>query len=321
MLVRSFVTAASLLLPASVSAKEESVTARLAYGAVDACPDEASLRSLVAQRLGFDPFRPASDSTVTITIVREGHELVADVRYQGASQRRGERQLRTPDDDCGELATSVALTVAIMLDPRAFGQGAPKTQEPEPELPPQVPHREVPHRERPEATLRPASAWSWRFGAGPTIGLGAAPAPSIGATLFAGARSGRFSADVEGRADLPASRAVGEGAEVASSLLVAGVVPCARVVGSGGACFLLAAGALRGEARQAGSPDRLTTFYATVGGRLFWEIDLAPSLALRFRGELTSPLTPTSLAIGGTTQWTTPSVAAALGIDVVWKIP
>lgn len=101
------------------------ITARLDYAADPACPDEAALRSAVAQRLGTDPFRDDARATVRARIARTERGFSADVAFDDPAGRHGERRLASEGDDCRELATTVALTVAIMVDPRTFGGAAP----------------------------------------------------------------------------------------------------------------------------------------------------------------------------------------------------
>lgn len=78
------------------------------------CPDETALRQLVAARLGSDPFLPEAASVVTVK-VQAGAPVQAEVALEspGAPTRRK----TLSGGDCTELMQSVAVTVALVVDP------------------------------------------------------------------------------------------------------------------------------------------------------------------------------------------------------------
>ncbi|NOU28215.1 MAG: hypothetical protein HOO96_09960, partial [Polyangiaceae bacterium] len=114
---------ALVLLPLLLFARTASATptAKLTYvrgeGAA-ACADEASLRQAVAARLGYDPFRPVAENAVSVDVRRVGPRFVAHVKLIDAdSKERGDRELQSKSDDCGDLTSTLALTISIALDP------------------------------------------------------------------------------------------------------------------------------------------------------------------------------------------------------------
>jgi len=306
------------------AAAATSIEARLDYAADPACPDEAELRSAVAQRLGVDPFRAEVPATVRAHISRREDGFVAEVAFDDPSGRHGNRRLSTPGDDCRELASTVALTIAIMVDPRTYAAPSPSTERTAEAAPPgraqEEPPRSEDTRAPPPPSPSPSPVARFRFGGGPLLSVGAEPAPAVGVLLFAGAGFRGASIDLEGRADLPASLERSSGVSVAASLLVGSVVPCLHL-GDFRACALATAGVMRGEARAAGTSDLQTTFFAALGARVGYELALTRGFGLRPRLDLTAPITPTSLALDGVTQWTTSPVTGAAGIDAVGTIP
>lgn len=323
--VRLVATAAALTLANEARAETSpSITARLDYAADPTCPDEAALRSAVSERLGTDPFRDDARATVRARIARSDEGFSAEVAFDDAAGRHGERRLASKGEDCRELATTVALTIAIMVDPRTFGSSTPPPSPPPRAIPAaESPPASVedPPREEPRAQAPEAPRTRLRFGGGPVLAVGSAPAPAVGLLLFGGVGFRGSSIDVEGRADLPASLERSSGVSISSSLLVGSVVPCLHL-GNIRACALATAGAMMAEARGAASPDRrTTTFFGALGGRAGYELPVSRRFGLRARLDVAAPLTPTSLTIDGVTQWTTSPVTAAVGIDAVGEIP
>jgi len=145
------------------------------------CPDERALRDEVGARLGYEPFTPDASSLVVVVFRREGATLRGTVQMRDAAGNvKGERTLASSHGDCEELASTTALTISILLDPRS-GMVAPRPSEPEP----------VPAPPTPLATDRPPSKATvpspiasdptrLRLTADGIGSLGSAPAPAAG---------------------------------------------------------------------------------------------------------------------------------------------
>jgi len=329
--VASAVVLTGVLLVRAPLHAEERPSATLDYQADPSCPDEATLRSDVAQRLGFDPFRSAAKASVTARITRGPGGLAADVTYDDAAGRHGERHLTHPSD-CAELTATVALTISILIDPRSLTgparapSGPAPTDDPtHPSVDPDPPRPTAPTAPvAPISPPRPRPGPRLRLGGGPVFSVGAGPAPVFGAAIFGGVRLPSWSLDLEGRADLPGTVERTRGVELGSSILVASVVPClhgGRVAG----CLLATAGALRGEVIDGGAAQQDVTFYAAVGGRFGLELPLSGAgpegLAIRPHLDVAAPLTPTTLSVGGASAWSSPPITGALGIDLLGTIP
>src|SRR5262245_57869313 len=101
---------------------EHHPTAVLEYSvapqAASLCPDEASVRASVAQRLGYDPF--AASSTIVRAAItprgRRGMRARIEVLHDGA--RSGDaREIPASGRDCEELARAMTLAISIAIDP------------------------------------------------------------------------------------------------------------------------------------------------------------------------------------------------------------
>jgi hypothetical protein len=115
------------VLLASETTAWAAASARLVYDrppTLDGCVDEAHMRQAIAVRVGYDPIDPGAPNALTISIVRRGEQLVADVTLANRDgQRVGSRSLQAPTRQCDELTAAIALTVAIALD--AIDKGTP----------------------------------------------------------------------------------------------------------------------------------------------------------------------------------------------------
>jgi len=155
---------------------------------------EASAEALAAEVAahlgGRDPFDPAATRTAHVRWWRSGARFVADLALVEADGRRGERRLE--DLRCPELVSSVALALAIAIDPltalRAPGpapgasradrrahEDEHRSDRRAPAPTPPAPAPAAP----PTATAPPSTS---SFTGGFTLGavLGAAPAPALG---------------------------------------------------------------------------------------------------------------------------------------------
>jgi hypothetical protein len=272
------------------------------------CPDESVLRQEIAQRLGYDPIAPAARDRVSAVLTSADERFRAVVQYEDEAGRvRGARELDA--NDCGELVSSIALTVVILLDPPGAHAAPPLA--PEPADVPVVPVVAPPPPPSDRAPPRDAQGRArLRTGAGSLGSVGVAPAPALGFYAFAGAQLERWSVDAEGRADLPASST-----DARTSLVLGTVAPCLRE-GLLLFCATASFGVLHGEGLGAGEPRRASTFYSAVGPRMAVELPVAPFLRFHARVDGAVPLTPTTLRQAGAEIWTTPTVGGSVGLGV-----
>lgn len=301
-------------------------SARFGYSADAAslkCPSEAEMRDILASRLGYDPFVPDAEQVVIVRFERRGARgLAGSFDIQGP--KPGHHEIASANNDCRELAETLATAIAIRLDPASLGG-----HEEPPPLPPPFP---APSSPKVSASVAPEPSQSAPAdrsdrekpsSSRPTYLVGIAgsglagelPAFTGAVALAAGVRGGHLSASVEGEATLPASRAVGaQTREVSASLLSGAVVPCAHAEMFFG-CFVGRLGAFRGEGTGVDVPSNASALYFSAGVRAGLEMRVSEPLYVVVSLEAVAPLTKMALQLSGAEVWSSPSVAgrAALG--------
>jgi hypothetical protein len=115
-------------------------------GGADSCPDVRQIADDVSRRLGWNPFRESPTRFIEAQIRRDG-TWVAEVFLRDASgASRGNREFTSSAPTCASLASVVALSIAIIIDPnvmiRRFSEDKPW-----PEAPDAAPEARPPRRE------------------------------------------------------------------------------------------------------------------------------------------------------------------------------
>jgi hypothetical protein len=145
------------------------------------------------------------------------------------------------------------------------------------------------------------------------VAFGVAPDAAYGATFAAGLRRAWWSLDLEAAADwAPTSRHNGVGAK--SALYTASLVPCVHF-GIGVGCALAGAGALSATG-VVQSPLSEHAFYADFGLRLGLEVPVGSHFYGLVHADGLAALTHVTYTVNGETFWSTPPVAAAVGLGI-----
>jgi hypothetical protein len=111
----------SFLLAAGVARGAEPVRMEFERAAgAETCPDRDAFEAVVAARLGSTPWSVLATRVVRITFTPAGAGILGrmDLLQDGASL--GSREIRSVTRDCHETAESLALAVALTLDPPGF---------------------------------------------------------------------------------------------------------------------------------------------------------------------------------------------------------
>jgi len=99
---------------------------RLVYtrsAGAEQCPDEATLRRAVVERLGYDPFLPNADHTIVATIDLARDKLRGEARLlDDHGVVRGSREHWSRPAQCDELVRALALSISISIDPASLGR-------------------------------------------------------------------------------------------------------------------------------------------------------------------------------------------------------
>ncbi|MEO6420140.1 MAG: hypothetical protein ABIP39_12060, partial [Polyangiaceae bacterium] len=103
-------------------------SARMHYtrgSSAESCPDEASMRRAVASQLGYDPFDDQASTSVEASIVRKDDRLLGRVEVVRPNAAPGKRELSSRDADCEHLASAMALTISMAIDPMVISRPPP----------------------------------------------------------------------------------------------------------------------------------------------------------------------------------------------------
>ncbi len=294
----------------------------------DRCPSAEQLRSRVAERLGYDPFRDDAHMTVRAAFrldERQENRLAAEVEaFDDRSTLLGRRSLASTDETCRDLADSVVLAVTLLLDaPTSNGSNgsaaAPATG---PASPPIAsgPLRE-PGAGPPPARPTPAPALPWTVSVGLDLvaGVGFAPAPSVGARLTASLRRGPWSVVAGGRFDLPAEGRYAVGT-VETAVRLGELAGCGHL-GRGFLCIVGAAGAIAADGTNVLQARRTVGPFGTLGARVGGDLALFGPVALRASADVATLLVRTNITVGPETLFTTPALGGTVGIGLVGRFP
>jgi hypothetical protein len=309
----------------------------------DACPDEATMRGLVAARLGYDPFVESDGVPLRIEIRPDGREFVSRVtRTSNDGDKHGERTLRSSGGDCTELASSASLAVALAIDPDAASRApepAPPPAAPPPAAPPSpapAPTTPLPPapETQPKATTpvapkprpTPRVKLGLRVDAGLVLGAGMVPGVAFGPRLGVGLDGGLWSVSGEGTAIVPRSEKTKYGT-VTASIVYGSVVPCLHPSFAGifnaDLCAAASVGALSSDATNVTRSFPTTNVYASVGPRAGITVAPRPTVGFRLSGDLGVSLARVHLNIDDVGRqrevWVSPPVSFLGSLDVVFR--
>lgn len=161
----------------------------------EACPDEVGFSALVASKLGYElPRTNTAQAQAHVRLSEEANGYVGTLKLKNENAPSTDRVFR--GRDCSAVASSVALALALTIDP--LGRGAPPLATPS--LPPLISPPEPSEPRTHEATPKPQkndTNLSWLIHASARGLLGALPAPGLGAAAGPRVRRKAFSAFLE----------------------------------------------------------------------------------------------------------------------------
>ncbi len=319
------------------SAWAEAAT-RLVYTrdrAAAVCPDEATLREAVRDRLGYDPFDASAASAVTFAVRPAGRAFVVRIeRTDDDSTSLGVRELRSRGETCDALVQAAALSLSIALDPVAASQphsAPPPVVQASVDVPPAAPTSAPPptpvldlapqQAPRDEAASPPPPPsehllTGWHLGAFGAGDWGIAPGAAAGFALHGGVEVRHGSLDLEARYEAPAGEAAAQGGSVQSWLVAGSLVPCARwsVLA---VCGLVSLGRVQASSSGVTSPETKEAFFAGLGGRLGVELPVNQLLAFAVHGDLEGNVTRSTFQLDGTPAWRAPAILGGVGAGAV----
>jgi hypothetical protein len=339
---RAGVLAALLLIAAAARAADLPATMSLDYRrepGAEACPDEQEFRDAMTAHVHRALFEPAGAARLVVRLQGRGgwYQGVAELR-DAAGAAAWTIPVGPVPRDCSAVADSLALSVAIKVDPRGRRPAAPE--------PVANPHRffgvdgEVlpmppPPEHGPAATpdavslppALPEPEHRIRLGMSGGVAIAAVPgwSPSFAVDVGVRWRDRPLSLAFEGAFVPPASADVtsfmsGTHLVHVTAYRVTGAgVACGHFLGYLFACGVAELGALHGNGTAMGLIAQPGTgFYGAAGGRGGAEFPVHPHVALRISADaLLTPVQPVVLA-GGVPVFKAPLVSGTAGGGLVF---
>jgi hypothetical protein len=341
---RTAVFATAAVATSATLARAEHASVTLSYTSAKSatsCPDEDTFRGLVAARLGYDPFESAGVRTLAVDFERRGSEVVGRLDLSADGDARSvKRTLRTSADDCFELATSMALVVAVAVDPNALAASAPPPATPQPPAPaaplPTASTSEAseaadPAPAKPRGPERPErSERSLRFELGALLTGGVVPALAGGVRAGVGPDFGTWSVRAEGAFVSAGSREnPGGPGEVSAFALMGSLAPCVDPIDASAfgieLCAVGSLGTLRSTAKEVARAAPTGTLLASLGPRVATIVMFSQVLGAGISAEAPVALSRAHLYIddGGVRSevWAQPRVGFILAASFVASIP
>jgi hypothetical protein len=275
-----------------------------------ACPDAEAFRASVARQLHYDPFRPAADRRVVVQIARKEIGFDGRIRWTDADGSWvGDRRLTSRRSDCDEIAANLAFAVAVQVQLlAALAPPAPKPPPPPPPPPPVV-------IQPPTPPAPPARRLTWSVGLGPALALNVAPHPTGLARLFVSGRAARLSLEAAVDAAWPATQQEIDGSGFSLDRFAGGGAACGHARAFA-ACFTATLGVLRARGTGVDAPATPAGLFSQVGARVAATRDFGGRYFAAARVDGLIMLSSWTVTLNQAAAWTTPRVAALIGLDV-----
>lgn len=297
----------------AVAAPREVALTFTVEAGLDSCPDERWIRQAVSARLGFDPFKEASDTKVDAVIVRAERGLKGTLQVNDpARERPARRELASVAGDCLELASAMELAIVIAVDPQYLTRSSAPAEKPAALPPPSS--VATPVLPAPVATSMPPKL---HVGVGALGSAGISPFLAAGVAVDARVKWKHVSVGIEGRAQFHAP-APADGGRVGSSAFLGAVVSCAHYRWLAG-CGVVSAGALQVTGEFSGTVHRESSPLLLAGVRLEAWVPIMGDFGVRPFADVQAVLTRTTVQSGSTPVWVTAPVMGTLGLMVDFR--
>jgi hypothetical protein len=284
------------------------------------CPEVEEFRAAVARQLQYDPFRPAADRRVAVQIARKEVGFDGRIRWTDADGRWvGDRRLTSRRPDCGEIAASLAFSVAVQIQLLAT-LAPPEPPAPPPPAPDASPPVVVPNPEPepppPEpAPVPPVRRLTYSFGLGPALALGVSPQTTGVGRLFVSGRLTWVSLELGVDAALPATQHQIDGTGFSLDRFAGSGAACGHA-GAIAACVTGTVGILRVRGTGVDAPAAPSGMFSQAGARLAATLDFGGRYFAAARVDGLVMLSTWTVTLNNTATWTTPRVGALIGVDV-----
>jgi len=320
------VITAALVLSTIVALRERAagaaeVAAQLDYVSLPECPASGDFEETVAEHLGYSPFREDAPQRVIVRIEASGRGLEGLIEWRNESGGwAGERTFPSRNTNCAELVRAMGFAVALQFQMLAAAQAG------RPAKPPATTQAPVEVAPAPTLTASPAagntlqttssggSAPAITVGAGAAAGVGLSPNVGAFGRLFGTLSWSHLAVELSGEASVPSTLRRADGAGFSQQMLLAGLAGCG-VAGRWSACVLGKVGEIRVSGEGVDTPGAASGVFLQTGLRLALTQPLGQRALLLVHGDGLASLTRGIVTIDAMPVWTTPRVAAAVGLD------
>ena len=321
---RVLVALAFAFCSARAGAEDGTPRIRLVYDAPEGCPSRDELVEPIAARVGYRPISDRAEDGFAVRVTAQGDRFRATLdpltpSVAGGTTAHGARTFVSRS--CREVVESVALTLALYLDP-VLGPRAPSARAAPPAPRPSQPvsaWREPDPFEK-SASPAPPQAPSTAFFVSGAVGAAVDLAPSVtmGPRLGLGVRGATFAIGLEGRADLSLASVRAKGLDVDGSFAGASVVPCVHRSWAF-ACLEASAGRYEAVARGPDFTRSASTLFVMAGARLGAELRIDTRTRLTLHAFGAAPLTPVQWIVANEPIWTIAPVAFGVALGAQWS--
>ncbi|MBS2015393.1 MAG: hypothetical protein JST00_21070 [Deltaproteobacteria bacterium] len=267
------------------------------------CPSAGDLGREIVRRTDRVTVAEAGEGAAWQVQIRAERGLYVGRVRSGASRSAEAQETRSPR--CRDVASAIALTIALTLDPDAktdlVDDATPRdapapapAAAPEPSPQPLAPRSADADRD----IASPARARRWLLGAGASVMGAGMPAPWAGPWLSLESRSEGTALDVAARARVRLGFEVGDGVDrtvrttsVALGLdLCVGRLAFARESFALSPCVGVEPGIVRGEGRNITGPTSTSALWMAVSGRVRIDVPLGDVFGLSVEGAAIFPV-------------------------------
>jgi hypothetical protein len=290
------------------------------------CPSEPAFRTVIRDRLGYDPFRAGSPQTIVARAHAAPQGLRGSIEWRDDSGAvRGERALSAEHSDCEAFARVMAFAIAVQIQLLSGEADAGTTSSVPPNGNDESSLTSVMQAEKPAVaqdrppppvvTTREPAGWEFLLGVGPTLGFGVAPATVVEGRAFGTLRNDRLALEIGAEASLPSRRTTTEGNGVEQQLQLGSLAGCLALAPLSG-CLVGKLGRLNVRGFGVDAPLSASGALAQVGPRLALGEDFGGRLSGALRLEALATLVPWGVTLNHREIWRTPSVSLSVGADL-----
>jgi hypothetical protein len=325
---------AAITILTGPAAQSGQLAAQLDYVATAECPAAAAFEAVVARRLGYSPFRSNASERVVVRIEGSGRALVGQLEWRNAAEQWiGERTFPSRSGDCGELVRAMGFALALQLQLMAATSPPPDSRPaapprvaqtpPDAHAPPTVvaPPAPTPADKPTEtSTAEPRSRLSIAAGGGASVAVGLAPTAVVVGRLFGAVAWSRVAFELGAETSTQSVLHRSDGSGFSERLRLGTLAGCG-LRGAWSVCVVGKVGQIRVVGEGVDVPASPSGMLLQGGLRLAVTQTLGRHAHFVLRVGGLSPLAGGTVTLDSMRVWTTPRVAADLGVDLAVRFP